>query len=206
MSQIIIDMGSGNTCRNDIKIVKRMIDELHAIDTGKHSIIIKWQLFEQAGQNTPLDIEVFRWAYDYARLHGYKTTASVFDKPSLAYLLCFDIPFVKLANNRSTDYLIGEAPRRMPIYMSVGTGLFKVRDGVTMLHCISKYPAKLSEYEHMFGTRYNLMKAVSDHTANFKLWNKYSPEIIEWHYKLPDSTGLDAGKFARTPRDLKAIL
>jgi sialic acid synthase SpsE len=204
MSQIIIDMGSGNTCQNDIKIVKRMIDELHNVDSGKHSIIIKWQLFEQAGQNIPLDLDVFRWAYDYARLHGYKTTASVFDKSSLAYLLNFDIPFVKLSNNRSTDYLIGEVPRRIPIYISVGAGLFKVRDGVTMLHCISKYPAKLSEYEYMFGDF--LKKSASDHTDNLKLWHKYQPDIYEVHYKLPDSTGLDAGKFARTPRDLKAIL
>jgi hypothetical protein len=38
------------------------------------------------------------------------------------------------------------------------------------------------------------------------LFRKFEPEIIEMHYKLPDSTGLDAGPFARTPEQLAEIL
>jgi sialic acid synthase SpsE len=183
-----------------------MIDELHAIDTGKHDVIIKWQLFEQAGQNIPLDHEVFMWAYAYAKLHGYKTTASVFDKPSLDFLLCFDIPFVKIANRRALEWLIHEVPRKTSVYVSVGAGGYFRHFNTLFLHCISEYPAKLSKYEEVFGTRNSLFEAVSDHTADFKLWNKYHPCIYECHYKLPDSKGLDAGKFARTPKSLRAVL
>ncbi len=47
MSQIILDFGSGNTCHNDWTYAKRMIDELKAVDTGKHEIIIKWRDTEE---------------------------------------------------------------------------------------------------------------------------------------------------------------
>jgi sialic acid synthase SpsE len=47
---------------------------------------------------------------------------------------------------------------------------------------------------------------ISDHTTDFTLWHKYHPSIIEWHFKLEDSTGLDAGSFARTPEMLEEIL
>ena len=30
----IVDIGSGETCKNDIPYIKRMIDELKAVDTG----------------------------------------------------------------------------------------------------------------------------------------------------------------------------
>ncbi len=197
-----MDAGSANTCRNDIKIVKRMIDEIYAIDSGKHSIIIKWQLFEKAGNNIPLDHEVFIWAYDYARLHGYQTTSSVFDKPSLDFLLCFDIPFVKLANRGDLHYLANYVPRRTRVLISVGS---RDKMNYDRLCCVSDYPAKTADYEQRFD-KHDLKYGISDHTVNWKLFNKYQPDIYEVHYKLPDSTGLDAGKFARTARDLKAIL
>ncbi|MFA5317464.1 MAG: hypothetical protein WC369_08590, partial [Dehalococcoidales bacterium] len=47
---------------------------------------------------------------------------------------------------------------------------------------------------------------ISDHTVDFSLWRKHRPPIIEWHYGLPDSTGLDAGPFMRTPEMLREVL
>lgn len=206
MSQIILDFGSANTCQNDVKIVKRMIDELHAIDTGKHEVIIKWQLFEHAGQNIPLDHEVFMWAYDYAKLHGYQTTASVFDKASLAFLLCFDTPFIKLANREDLYWLKGYVPRNKRVLISWGDSeSIRAFADDYGLCCVSNYPANMADYEKRFKAS-DLELGISDHTTNWKLFNKYKPIAYEVHYKLPDSTGLDAGKFARTARDLKAIL
>ena len=195
-------MGSGNTSRNDVKIVKRMIDELHAIDTGKHEVIIKWQLFEKAGNNIPLDHEVFIWAYEYARLHGYQTTASVFDNSSLDFLLCFDVPFVKLANRGDLHYLANYVPRRTRVLISAGS---KDKMNYDRLCCVSNYPAKTTDYEQRFDI-HDLKYGISDHTTNWKLFKKYQPTIYEVHYKLHNSTGLDAGEFARTPRALQAIL
>ncbi len=218
MSQIILDFGSGNTCKNDFGIVVQMIDELKAIDTGKHEIIIKWQLFDKAGENIPLKHETFAFAYVFAKKRGYKTTASVFDKPCLDWLIKFDIPFVKIANNRSLDWLIGEVPRRIPIYVSrTGNLSLKYHSNIILLSCISKYPALIEEYIREFNPpitggdhlswHWNLLaNAVSDHTASLDLFKKYQPAIWEKHYRLPDSTGLDAGPFAIMPEELREIL
>jgi sialic acid synthase SpsE len=209
MSQIILDFSSGNTCRNDINIVKRMIDELKAVDTGKHEVIIKWQLFKDAGDNIPLDQKVFTLARGYAWINGYKTTASVFDKLSLDFLLGFDVPFVKIANRRDLDWLIGEVPRKIRVYQSLGKNdawNWQHASGanIQFLVCVSEYPAKVEDYEIFFRPALN---GISDHTTDFQLWNKYHPEVIEWHYVLEhDSNNLDAGPFARTPEQLRGIL
>ena len=211
MATIILDIGSGNTHKNDWKYLKRMLDELKEVDTGKHEIIIKHQLFIKAGDNIPLKHEIFEKAYDYAKKLGYKTTSSAFDKESIDFLLQFDIPFVKIANNRKLDWLVGEIPRKIPVITSYGNiEELKVaeRCNVGRLLCISKYPATLESYEEAFDLKYYIScdYGISDHTTNFDLFNKYKPETLEIHYKLENSTGLDAGEFAKTPKQLSEIL
>jgi len=218
MSIIILDFGSGNSCLNDKEIVKKMYDELKKVDTGKHIIICKWQLFLEAGNNIPLDRDVFDFAYEYGNELGYRVTSSVFDKDSLEFLLLYDVPFIKIANNRKLDWLIGEVPRKIPVYVSVGghseystyRNILSSNDKVLL--CNSKYPSTLDDYEKWFYLKnngdmsYRYEMTFSDHTANFGLWYRYQPEIVEWHYGLEDSTGLDAGPFMRTPTMLKEVL
>lgn len=219
MAQIIIDLGSGNTCKNDWDYAKRMIDEIDKIDTRKHEVILKWQLFEKAGGNVPLDWYIFNKAYRYAGVLGYKTTASVFDKSSLIYLLEYDVPFIKIANNRDLDYLIGEIPRRIPVYVSNNDiNIYSTLKGFgncNILFCKSSYPASIVDYLELdyFTNKYDPDKKVreffdgiSDHTTDWQIFNEYNPNIYECHFKLEDSTGLDAGEFARTPRQLAEIL
>jgi sialic acid synthase SpsE len=216
MSQIIIDMGSGNTSKNDKTYIKRMYDELKAVDTGKHEIIIKWQLFEKAGDNIPLTHECFEYAYQYGMNLGYPVTASVFDKPSLDFLLEYDVPFIKIANNRDLYYLIGEIPRKHKIYVSIGEnnpGVSYFNDnwafplqGDSALVCVSNYPAKYDDYITIFSPE-QLRRGISDHTTCFSLFRKFEPKIIEWHYVLEhDVNNLDGGLFARTPSALKEVL
>ena len=206
---IILDFGSGNTCKNDKLYVKRMIDELKAVDNWKHNIIIKWQLFKRAGDNMPLEHNVFDYAYNYAKELGYETTASVFDKESLEFLLGYNIPFVKLANRRSLDWLIGEVPRKISIYISCGCekeyAKYIGKYRLVSLSCVSKYPSDLKIYECLFSGS-SLCEAVSDHTCDWSLFKKYNPKIYECHYCLDDSTRLDSGPFARRPNQLKEIL
>jgi len=197
MSQIILDI-SANTHHNDWQYLKRMLDELKAVDTGKHEVVIKHQLFQKAGDNIPLDYCIFDKAYKYAEELGYKTTSSVFDKESLDFLLRYDVPFVKIANNKNYYWLIGEIQRKIPVYVS---GSDK---GNVNFCCVSKYPAVFEEYLH-FGTT-KLCIAISDHTTDWRLFREYYPDHYECHYKLQDSTGLDAGIFARTPEQLSQIL
>jgi len=218
LSQIILDFGSGNTCKNESKYIKRMYDELKKIDTHKHEVIIKWQLFSVCGGNIPLTKECFEYACYYGDQLGYKTTSSVFDRETLKYLLLFDVPFVKIPNRRHLDYLIDLVPEHVPVYVSKsslleiqhevknieGYGCFSApRTEMEQLWCISKYPAQIRDYEKLKMQRYD---NISDHTNSFDLFYRYEPKIIEWHYKLKDSTGLDASEFARTPEQLKEIL
>lgn len=203
MSNIILDFGSGNTCKNDKRYIDMMYSNLKKIDQGKHNIVVKWQLFKVAGANIPLTDESFNYAYDKGVSLGYEVTASVADKESLDFLLLHDIPFVKIANNRSHDLLINYIPDEIPVYISKSDEL-SLPAGKTYKEfwCISRYPATIEEYESLPLQGCN----ISDHTDNFELFNKYNPDWIEWHYKLSNSTGLDAGSFARTPQQLSAIL
>ena len=191
--------------------IKRMVDELVKVDSRKHEVVIKHQLFTEAGENTPLQLSVFDFAYWYAEQQGYQTTASVFDLDSLNFLLTYDVPFIKIANRPDLYWLAGEVPRKVPVYMSVGSyGIpipFKVN---VRLMCVSKYPATIEEYEKEFfaylDTKYLGYNDISDHTATLELYNKYKPKIYECHYKLADSTGLDAGSFSRTAEQMAEIL
>ncbi|MFW9969297.1 MAG: N-acetylneuraminate synthase family protein [Candidatus Odinarchaeota archaeon] len=211
MATIALDI-SANTHKNNWNYLKKMLDELKKVDTGKHEIIIKHQLFIKAGNNIPLNHEIFIRAYNYAKKLGYKTTSSVFDKYSLDFLMSFDIPFVKIANNRDLDWLIGEIPRKMPICVSFGSNQEIAccnLGNVQKLLCVSKYPCNIEDYNNtFFGMNYLVDSGygLSDHTTNWDLFNEFNPDFIEVHYKLKNSTGLDAGEFARTPKQLSEVL
>jgi sialic acid synthase SpsE len=206
--QIILDI-SANTHKNDEAYYKRMIDELAEVDTRKHEVILKWQLFEHRGDNIRADRHLFRTMAEWAfKEYGYKTTASVFDLDSLIFLkmiaswFYYYLSFIKIANDRSLDHLIGEIPRKYKVYKSVSTmkEYYDDReDGVDSLFCVSKYPANIKDYPRT-------VMRISDHTVGLELWHRNHPHIFEKHYKLPDSTGLDAGDFAITPQELRSIL
>jgi sialic acid synthase SpsE len=206
MSTIILDFGSGNTSKNDKSYIKRMYDELKTVDTGKREIIVKWQLFENWYGNVPLSHESFDYAYDYGKSLGYKVTSSVFDKESLNFLLGFDPCFVKIANRKNLYWLIGQIPRKITVIASCNNinQVFDFEENVIPMVCVSEYPALIEKYDEI--PNIACTRAISDHTTNWDLFNKYQPDILEIHYKLEDSVGLDAGDFARTPAILSEIL
>lgn len=200
---IIIDAGSGNTCKNDKAYIKRMIDELAKVDS-KRVCCIKWQLFLSAGENIPLTHDCFDYAYRYAEVLGFKTTASVFDIDSLEFLMKYKTPFIKIANKPILyDTIMKDITVDTPVIVSWNK---RRPQGINMKYmcCVSKYPAILIDYENQFSVE-DLESGISDHTTDFKLYNKYKPKVYEVHYMLSDSTGLDAGKFSRTPEQLKEL-
>ena len=196
---VVLDFGSGETCRNDPDIAYRMIDELDKVDTRRHNVVIKWQLekdpptIERDGKKiraTPLSQGVFALAYSHAYWKGYWTTASVFDDESLDYLLQFNVPFIKIANKPYKYFLLKKIPKNKKVFVSIGPGfdkkvLSKEYPNVKFLHCVSDYPADPTVYETSFGRA--LSYSISDHTSDFYLYNKYRPCYWEKHYKLPDS-------------------
>jgi hypothetical protein len=164
-------------------------------------------------------VPLSEWAF---KVHRYKTTASVFDIQSLSFLLeCelpYKLPFIKIANNRKYDWLIGEIPRKYMVYKSVDKKQDLLPHGQyfhtmcmgdiptdskfgieTPLFCISEYPASIDKYP-------DWCKYISDHTVGLELFHRNQPVIWEKHLRLEDSTGLDAGPFAITPRELGEIL
>ena len=208
----ILDFSSGNTCQNDLAIIRKMIDSLAEVDPER-KFIIKWQLFKEAGKNIPLHIGAFNYAYEYAKKLRYKTTASVFDIQSLEDLFLYLNPcFVKIANRPDLYWLIGEVPRKIPVIVSTSRGNdlpLSIFDPEYIIHdhilqCISEYPTDIKKYENEFYEE-ELKTGISDHTTNWDLYLKYRPRIYECHFKLEDSTGLDAGEFARTPKQISEI-
>lgn len=207
MSLVILDMGSGNSCKNDVDYAKCMIDTVAAVDSHKHNVILKWQLEDKdpPGQKR-LDRAVFTLAYEYATEKNYLTTSSVFDYKSLAFLLQFpNIPFVKIACDPKLYGMALGIPARIPVFISVaGRAVLPIH--CNFLHCVPKYPATLEEYEAMFHP--TMLKAsVSDHSPGLELWEKYQPQIFEKHLVLErEENNPDAGPFAITPDQLREVI
>jgi sialic acid synthase SpsE len=200
---IILDLGSGNTCQNDFSIVKEMIDGVAENDTGRKEVVLKWQIFQDAPPNLPLDYEVFEFAYDYAKSRGYETTASVFDEESLRFLDTFRVPFIKIAARPELYSLALKTARK--VIVSTPPDVTNTPFGDVMA-CVSKYPADVEEYERKF-TRAQLHAGISDHTEGFRLYHQYKPAIYEKHYVLEhNDNNPDAGVFACVPEDLVRIL
>lgn len=212
MSQIILDIGSGNTI-TDIDVGCKLIDEVIARNTHKHDVVFKTQLFQRADPNKPLSHHVFSALWAYAIGQGYKLTSSVFDKPSLEFLLKHDnkyapLPFVKIACRPDLYWLIGEVPRRIPVYRSVDTGTYWDteyeeigKDNTVDMVCVPEYPAALEDYN--VGKLVN----ISDHTIGLELFNTLEPRIWEKHICLErDPNNPDSGPFAILPKDLEEIL
>lgn len=201
MGKIILDIGSGRSLP-DVDTVERVIDSVASIDTHKHEIIFKTQLFNDIPPNIPLKHEVFEAAYIYAHRKGYKLTSSVFDMESLEYLLPNPVPFIKIAASPQYRYLIGRIPREIPVYASNYSGH---ESNIYTLACISKYPATLDDYCAIPWLKY--FDGISDHTGGWNLYTLMQPKIFEKHFCLEHSPhNPDAGTFACTPKDLEEIL
>ena len=207
---IILDFGSGETCKNDRTYVRKMIDALALHDTGRGRVVIKWQLFTKVPAPVPpLAHETFDFAYTYAKGMGYETTASVFDMVSLDFLSRYDVPFIKVACRRKRYWLLKHIRKYVTPMVSIDTPQilpvlwekYRYTEPLVHLCCVPEYPANPTVYETMFGG--NLYYSISDHSPDTRLYEKYQPWYYERHYKLEDSTGLDAGEFASTPQQLK---
>ena len=217
--QLILDIGSGRSLP-DVDTAIKLIDEVIKRDTKKHTVIFKTQLFESAPPNVPLNEEVFVAAFHYAKNEGYHLTSSVFDENSLRLLLAFDwpdweLPFIKIACRPDLYWLIGEIPRRVPVYVSTENVQYYVTNDIgeqsflvmtdDVLLCVREYPAKVEDYKIS-----NLVAphGVSDHTAGWELFKSVETKRIwEKHVILEhNDTNPDAGAFACTVDELSEVL
>jgi hypothetical protein len=230
---IILDFGSGNTCQNNEREAKAMIDALAEVDP-KRKAVIKWQLWDKdnrQGDNITLDWLLFHAMAIYAyERYGYKTTASVFDVASVDFLqtipLPYEIPFIKIACNKELYYLEQEVKRKTKVLISRDKEDYNPFYGLD-LFCVKKYPAKISDYE-WYVNEINMVRnynsyihgyRVSDHTTDLQLYKHLTTladkvvkglsesMTIEMHYALKGQRGLDVESgVCKTPEMLKEIL
>ena len=217
--KLILDLGSGNTL-TDSDVACNLIDEIIKRDTKKHDIVFKTQLFESAPPNVPLRPDVFERAWRYAKDKGYHLTSSAFDKRSLSYLWAFDLeywrlPFIKIACRPDLYWLIGEIPRRIPVYVSTENVQHYVTNEIEgqpcdiitddVLLCVREYPAKAEDYKL---SPLIAPHGVSDHTVGWELFKSVETKRIWEKHVVPEhnDTNPDAGAFAVTPSELEEIL
>jgi sialic acid synthase SpsE len=100
----------------------------------------------------------------------------------------------------------------MWVYRSVRGSEFSTNQPYNTLDllCVSKYPADIRDYQYeMKAMPYHPPQiAISDHTPGWAMFNQVGKLAVVWekHYKLPESTGLDAGPWATTPEELAWVL
>ena len=215
--RLILDIGSGNTLTDNETAIK-LINEIAKRDTKKYELVLKTQLFRSAPPNKPLKPEVFTAAWSHAGDVGYHLTSSVFDRLSLEFLLEWDLttwrlPFIKIACRPDLYWMIGEIPRRIPVYYSSDGKSDLSHDeywvewgpGIEKLKCVREYPANPEDYKDSNGI---VGSKISDHTVGWDMFNATpNKEIWEKHVYLersPDNP--DSGPFAVTPTELEGIL
>ena len=219
---LVIDVGSGASLPDSVT-ARRFVDAIKGVDTGKHKIVLKAQLFASVPPNIPLGYEVFHELYTYGEAAGYGVTASVFDVASLRHLLTYVVPFVKIACRPVLYWLAGEVPRKVRVYRSIRRGHaatpfpephseYEIRD----LLCIPEYPADAKDYDReVRSARDHSLAGISDHTVGWDLFRAQTREhrgrrhgvaLWEKHFILPDTTGPDVGPWACTPETLKEIM
>jgi sialic acid synthase SpsE len=201
---IILDLGNGSVCQNKKDYIKDTIDAVAEVDVDR-VCNLKWQLFVAMDGKTAMRRELFEWAYQYADELGFRTTASYFDFDSYMFLLGYDIPFIKIANQsflrRSLDATFHGSVISVPDNI-----LFEkyVKKGFKVMCCVSKYPADNADYDS-FKEEY-LMAGISDHTDNLELFHRFKPEIYEKHFVLEKTTYPQPRVYALRPEGLEELL
>ena len=208
---IILDVGEGTALRNEHapRVVHSILSTADAVEFPKEEIVVKPQLFQWEPPNRPLQHEVFANIHRECLDVGLQCTASVFDKPSLGFLLRLEIPFVKIASRTYLRRLALLVPRGVPIYASYGDMNDETEyDGYVdqWLACVSNYPAEAIDYDN-FGLIPRMDHlGISDHTVGLDLYRKYRPRIYEKHFYIQGMKGPSIGPWAIDEDGLAELL
>lgn len=182
-----------------------------------------YDLYKEA--HTPFEWhqELFR----YAKEIGITLFSSPFDETAIDLLQSLDAPAYKIASFELVDIpLIKRAAEcRKPLLMSTGmASLSEVRDAldaaltygsgeVLLFHCISSYPASLTDSNlkniEYLRKEFGVEVGLSDHTLTniaATISIGMGASAIEKHFKPSDSTvGADAS-FSITPNQMKQLV
>jgi N-acetylneuraminate synthase len=172
----------------------------------------------------------FEWhqqLFDYARQRGITLFSSPFDETAVELLASLDAPAYKVASFELTDLPLIRciAEQDKPMIMSTGMAtLEEVGDAletakkfgsgdVILLHCISSYPAPLSQANLRRITRlqqeFDVQVGLSDHTLGNTasiLATALGASVIEKHFTLDRSDGGVDSTFSLEPSEMSDLV
>ena len=220
---------------NAIKLQTYTADTM-TIDSNKDDFIIKGTIWE--GQNlyqlykeahTPW--EWHRKLFKIAKQEGLICFSSPFDKTAVDFLETFDVPAYKIASFEITDIPLIKyiASKGKPIILS--TGIATIDDiklaiqtchdqnnyEISLLKCVSSYPAPIQEYNlcmiQDLENRFGVLGGLSDHSLGITapiVAVTQGAKIIEKHLILdkllkgPDSSfSLDEKEFTQMVKSVR---
>ena len=223
--QIILDIGSSVAHHNDFNIIGKTIDSVARLQdkTDKYQFIIKVQMWDRRNERISKQLEstawpVFVYGYEHCAKKDISFTTSVFDKKTLDDVLCcYKVPFIKFACREWLYDLIPDSDK-IKSYVSVSNWNYyrhMKENGHQPLICVPKYPATPTDYIFLLEGADDAdildpwADAISDHTCDWSIFNRYQPMIYECHFSIDKSMINDpvgGTDFVREPKDIEAIL
>jgi pseudaminic acid synthase len=165
--------------------------------------------------------------FTYAREIGVTLFSSPFDETAVDLLDELDAPAYKIASFEIVDLSLIKyiAKKGKPILMSTGmASLDEIgnaiesaksvgNDGIVLLHCISSYPAPISEANlnmiQILQREFKIQVGLSDHTiGNLAsiLATSLGATVIEKHFTLNRSDGGVDSSFSLEPSEIKSLV
>ncbi len=194
--------------------------QVHGGLWGGHSL---YELYEWA--HTPW--EWHKELFDYAKELGIIIFSSPFDETAVDFLETLDCPIYKIASFEAVDLPLIQkvASTGKPIIISTGVinsdqieeALSTVyatgnRD-VTLLHCVSQYPAKPEDYNlatiQDMQLRFGVPVGLSDHTLDNLIAITsvaLGVQIIEKHFTLNRQDGGPDAAFSLEPEEFREFV
>tara|TARA_B100001989_G_C24538699_1_gene466170 strand:- start:915 stop:1955 length:1041 start_codon:yes stop_codon:yes gene_type:complete len=172
----------------------------------------------------------FEWhkeLFDFARDIGITIFSSPFDETAIDLLEELKTPAYKIASFEITDLPLIKYAALKHKPMLISTGLANLNeveqavncireqgnDKILLFHCISSYPAKLSDYQlgdiPFLKEKYNLDVGLSDHTISNQaavLATALGASAIEKHFKLDNKDCGPDSSFSILPSQLKRLI
>ena len=139
-----------------------------------------WDLYDEA--HTPLSWH--KSLFDYAKKIGITIFSTPFDETAVTFLEKLNCPIYKVASFEMTDLPLVKkiASTKKPIIISTGMASLKEIDltyrtakkyganDITLLYCVSNYPAKNSDFNinniKILKEKYNCRVGLSDHSLD----------------------------------------
>lgn len=165
----------------------------------------------------------------YCNQQGARFLSTAFDLDSIAFLASLDMPLWKIPSGEITNfpYLRSIGQTRKPVILSTGmanmteiehainvlTRFGTPRDGITLLHCTTEYPAPKDQINlralQTMRERFNMPIGYSDHTQGIEIpiaAVALGASVIEKHFTLDRNMDGPDHKASLEPAELKQMV